>query len=109
MERGLEREPVLAQQAVPQRLAFDVRHHIVEQPRGFAGGEDRYDVRVAELRREIHFADEALAQQTVAQLRVDDLDRDPAVRVLLDGQEDARHTAGADQALDVVVRGEAFA
>src|SRR3989442_15256801 len=75
----------------------------------FAGGEDRYDVRVAELRREIHFADEALAQQTVAQLRVDDLDRDPAVRALLGGPEDARHTAGADQALDVVVRGEAFA
>ena len=64
---------------------------------------------VAELRGQFHFADEPFAQQPVAQLGVDDLDRDPAVRMLLHGQKHARHAAGADLALDVVVGREAFA
>ena len=109
VERGLERELALAQQPVPQRLALDVRHHVVEQPGGLPGGEDRHDVGVAELGGEVHLTDEPLAQQPVAQLGGDDLDRDPAVRVLLDGQKDPGHAAGADLAFDVIVRGEAGA
>jgi len=62
---------------------------------------------VAELGGQVHLADEPLAQQAVAQLGVDDFDRHPAMRVLLDGQIHPRHAAGADLTFDVVVGGEA--
>ena len=34
---------------MPQRLALDIRHDIVEEPAGFARREEGNDVRVAEL------------------------------------------------------------
>src|SRR2546426_12470093 len=61
-ERLVEREPALAPQAMAQRLSLEVRHDVVEQPCRLARREDWHDVRVAELRGKVDFADEPLAQ-----------------------------------------------
>src|SRR3989454_9992938 len=95
--------------SMPQRLPFYVRHDVVEQPGRFPGRKDRHDVGMAELGGEVHFADEPLAQQAGADLRVEHLDGHAATRVLLHRQVDARHTPGADLALHVEARGETFA
>src|SRR3989449_1027786 len=77
-ERLVEREPALAPQAMAQRLSLEVRHDVVEQPRRLARREDWHDVRVAELRGKVDFADEPLAPQAGGYLPVEHLDRDPA-------------------------------
>src|SRR2546422_10448136 len=56
----------------------------------------------AELRGKVDFADEPLAQQAGAHLRVEHLDRDPAVWVVLHRQVDPGHAPGTDLALDIV-------
>ena len=104
-----ERELALTQQAMPQRLPFYVRHDVVEQSGRLPGRKDRDDVGMAELGGQVHFADEPLAQQAGADLRVEHLDRHAATRVLLHRQVDAGHAAGADLALHVEARGETFA
>src|SRR5207245_1503845 len=84
-----ERELALTQQAMPQRLPFYVRHDVVEQSGRLPGRKDRDDVGMAELGGQVHFADEPLAQQAGADLRVEHLDRHAATRVLLHRQVDA--------------------
>src|SRR5256885_11221877 len=58
---------------------------------------------MAEVRGEVHFANEPLAQQAGGHLRVEHFDRHPAMRVLLHRQEDPGHAPRADLAFDVVV------
>src|SRR2546426_1544981 len=57
---------------------------------------------MTEIRREVHLANEPLPQQAGGHLRVEHLDRHPAVRMLLHRQEHPGHAPGADLPLHVV-------
>ena len=75
MECRLEGQLAIPQQPMPQRLAFDVRHDVVEQPVDLTSRKDRDNVGMAEVRGEVHFANEPLAQQAGGHLRVEHFDR----------------------------------
>ncbi len=114
--RLLEGQPLLPLQAGSQRLALDVRHHVVAQAVGtirheqaFVRGENWHDVGVAEPRRKLDFPDEALAKLGPRDLGVHHLHRHLARRMVFRGQEHARHATGADLSLDGVMGREPFA
>src|SRR5216117_1387618 len=109
MECRLEGQLPIPQQPMPQRLAFDVRHDVVEQPVDLTSRKDRDNVGMAEVRGEVHFPNEPLAQQAGGHLRVEHFDRHAAMRVLLHRQEDPGHAPRADLAFDVVVGRQARA
>src|SRR5207253_9040602 len=71
LEGRFERQASLALQPMPQRLSLDVGHDVVKQPVDFAGREDRDDVRMAEVRREVHLSNEPLPQETGGYLGID--------------------------------------
>ena len=52
----VNRQLTLALESRAQRLAFDVRHHVVQQPTGAPGVEQRQDVRVLQVRRQLDLA-----------------------------------------------------
>src|SRR5256886_4129153 len=108
VEGCLERQLPLSQQPMPERLSLDVRHDVVEQPVYFAGRKDRHDVGMAEVRGEVHFANEPLAQEAGGHLRVEHLDRHPAMGMLLHRQEHPGHAPGADLAFDIVTGRQAL-
>ena len=112
--RFLEWQASLALQAGPQRLALDVRHHVVTQPLGpirheeaLVRRENRHDVRMTEPRRELDFPDEALAKLGGRDVGVHHLHRHLARRMALGRQEHARHAPGPDLPFDGVVGGKA--
>src|SRR5207247_2611745 len=84
-------------------LAFDIRHDVVEQPVDLTSRKDRDNVGMAEVRGEVHFANEPLAQQAGGHLRVEHFDRHAAMRVLLHRQEAPGHAPRADLAFGVAV------
>ena len=104
-QRLVERQLRLALQPGPQRLARDIRHHVVEEVAGRARIEQRHDVRMIQPRRDLDLAQEALAADRRGNLRLQDLDRDlpPVLDVV--GQVDGGHAAGADLGLDAVAIG----
>src|SRR2546427_7027118 len=69
VQRVFQRQRLFPREADAQRLARDVRHDVIAEPvrsvrheQALVGRENRHDVWVAELRGELHFADEALAE-----------------------------------------------
>ena len=104
---GLELAFLLDQ--LSEVLAFDVAHGDVEDPVGFAGVEDRDDVRVVEARCELGLAQEALAEpRVVGELGREQLERRPSLQADLLGQVDDAHAAPADQPLDPVAREDRY-
>jgi len=87
---------------IAQRFAFDVRHHVVQEPVGRAGIEERQDVRVLETGGGLDLLDEAVATEDGGQLGLEDLDRDLAVVLQVFGEVDRGHAARADLMLDAV-------
>ena len=59
-ERVVDRELLLAVEPRAQRLTLDVWHHIVQQPVGGAGVEEREEVRVLQVGRNADLTQEAL-------------------------------------------------
>ena len=114
-ERVGGRQLLLAREPLPERLALHVRHDVVAEPVGsardeqaFGGRQDRHDVRVIELRSQLHLADEPLAERGRAHVGVHHLDRHPAGRVALHREVDRGHPASADLALDRIVGSQAL-
>ncbi len=62
-ERLVDGELVLPVEPVPQALALDEGHHVVERPSRLPGRVDRHDVRVHQPGRELHLAHEALPSE----------------------------------------------
>ena len=54
---------------------------------------------------EVDLAQEPLAAERLGEVRVEDLDGDVAVVLEVAGEVDGRHAAGAELALDAIVRG----
>jgi len=83
-----------------QGLALDERHRVVQEVAGLAGGEQRDDVGMGEPGREADLLAEAIGADRVRQLGGQELDDHLAVERGLGGEEDARHPAAAQLALD---------
>ena len=63
LQRVLHRELGLARQAVPQRLALDVGHDVVEEAVGLARVVQRQDVGMAQVGRDLDLAQEPLGAE----------------------------------------------
>src|SRR4029077_387307 len=100
------RQLPLAKQPVPQRFAFNVRHHVVENAVYLPGVVQGQDVRMREFRRDLDFAQESLRLDGLGDIRLHDLQRDLAVVFLVLGEVDDRVAAAAELALDRVAAGE---
>ena len=68
-DRFVDRELLLAIEPRAQRLAFDERHHVEEQPVGLARVEQRQQVRVLEVGRDLDLGEESLDAEDRAELR----------------------------------------
>src|SRR5207245_2797628 len=105
LARGLP----LPLQSLAQRLALDVRHHVVQGALGSAGVVQRQDVGVGEPRRDLDLAQEALGAERRGDLGPQHLDRDrPAVLEIL-REIDRGHPTVADLPLQCVAVGESRA
>ncbi len=100
---------LLDRNLVAQRLALDVRHHVVEEALRFARIVERQDVRVLQVGGDLDLVEEALGAQDGGELRAQHFDRDLAVVLHVMGEVDGRHAAGAELALDRVAVGEGTA
>jgi hypothetical protein len=106
LEGVFEGELLLPVEPVPQRLALDVRHDIVEQPVGLAGVEEWKDVRVVEPGGEGDFAEEPLRAERGGDLWLQNLQGDGTIVLQIVGQIDRGHPAPAELPLDRVSRGQ---
>ena len=101
----VEGELLLPVDPRPQRLALDVGHDVVEDA-GAVGElsrvEERQDVGMMEVGRDVDLAEEPLGAEAGRQLRPEDLQGHGPVVPEVFGQEDRRHAAAAELALDAV-------
>ena len=100
---------LLAVETFAQRLAFDVRHHVVEKAVGGAGVEQRKDVRMVEPRGELDLAKKPVGAERCGEVGVEDLEGDDAIVLAVLGEVDGRHPAAAELAIDGVGAGERVA
>ena len=95
-----DRQLALAADPGPEGLARDERHDEVGQPVGFAGGEQGHDVRMLELGGELDLAPEPVDVHAGRELGEQHLDHDLSAERLLVGEEDVRHAAPAELAVE---------
>ncbi len=105
-DRRVEREAPLTDQQAAERAAGHVRHHVVEESIGFAGIEQRQDVRVIELRRDPNLVQEAIRAERHGQLRTQHLDGDLTPMLEVTREIDGGHAAATQFALDSVAASE---
>ena len=105
-ERLVDRELLLPLEPLPQRFAFHVRHHIVDQAARLAGIEQRQDVRVLQMGGDPDLTQEALDSEHGGELGAQHLQGDGAIVLQIPGEIHGRHATGADLTLDSVVLGE---
>ena len=106
LERVVERELLLADEAVAEGLPFHERHHVVQVPPASPGVEQRQDVGMRQLRGGLDLAQEAVEAEAGRQFGAENLERDVAVVPEIAGKVDGRHPAGAEFALDAVAIGQ---
>ncbi len=97
-----DRELVVVREPGAQRLALNVGHDVVQQVTRGPRGEERHDVGVLELGREVDLALEAVDTYAGRQLGRQDLHDHRALEPHLFGEEDAAHPAAAELALNGV-------
>jgi hypothetical protein len=95
-------ELLLAGQPVAQGLPFDERHHVEQVAVGLTRIEQRQDVRVLQIGRELDLGQEPLGADHGRELGAEHLERDPPGVADVLGEVDGRHAAGADLALEAV-------
>ena len=104
--RLVDRQVAIALEAVPQRLALDVRHREVEQAVRLARVVDGHDPGVGELRHRLDLAVEALCSHGDRDLGAQHLERDEAVVLEVVGEVDPGHRSDAEFPLDAVLGAE---
>jgi hypothetical protein len=90
----------------PERFALDVGHRVVRQPRDLARGVERHHVGVLQPGGESDLALEARGRDAGGEVGGEDLDDDAAAEPRVLGDEDPRHAAAAELALEGVGRAE---
>src|SRR5882762_5730622 len=78
-DRLLDRELPLSLEPLPQRFAFHVRHHVVDQAAGLAGIEQREDVGVLQMCGYPDLTEEALDPEHSGELGAQHLQGDVAI------------------------------
>ncbi len=101
-DRVGHRQLLLAGEPVAQRLALDERHDVEQVAVGLARVEQRQDVRVLQVGRELDLGQEPLGADHRRELGPQHLERHPPVVADVLGQVDGRHAAGADLALEAI-------
>ena len=101
-DRLLDGQPVVRAEPLPQRVALDVRHDVVELLRRRARIVDGEDVRMLQTGRELDLALEALRAERVRQLGVQDLDGDEPLVPHVVREEHRRRSAATDLPLQDV-------
>ena len=104
--RVRHRELLFPVHPVADRFAFDVRHHVEEEPVGLPTVEEGEDMRVLEVGRGLDLAQEPLGADHGRELGPEHLDRHPAIVLEVLGQVDGGHAALAELALEAVAVGE---
>ena len=103
VDRDVDRRRAAGRDQLLQAAAVEVLHRDVVGVLGLPAVEDRDDVRVREPGRVLRLAAEALDELLVVRVPVvQDLDRDPAAQLLVLGEIDVRHAAGAKLAHDLI-------
>ena len=98
-------QPLLADEPLPEALALDLVHDVVEETVGVSGRVDRDDVGVAEPGDGARLGQEAAADRLVrGELGMDRLDGDPAVERGVGGEEDDAHPPATQLALEPILR-----
>ena len=106
LHRLTERQPPVARESLPERLALNEGHRVVEEPIGVARGEHRDDVRVPKPRRERDLALEPLGAHLARELGRKHLHNDAPTERRLGSHEDAAHAPAPEFALECVAAGK---
>jgi hypothetical protein len=96
LKRVIQGQPLLVVQAVTERLACDIRHHVIQEARRFAGVVKRQDVGMREACRNLDFPQKPVAAEQSGKVGLQNLDRHPAVVLDVVGEIDRRHPPPAD-------------
>jgi hypothetical protein len=105
--RGIRyRKLPLALEPRAERLALHEGHHVVEQTGRASGIEEREDVRVLQIGRELYLAEKSLRSEQRRELGVKHLDRDAAMVLEVLREIDRRHPARTELAFDAIAVGD---
>ena len=102
LHRRVDRELRFAREPLPQRLALDERHDVIDQAAGLARVVEWEDVRVLECGGDRDFAEEPVAAEGGRDLGLEQLDGHTALVLEVLGEEDDGHPALTQLALDAV-------
>ena len=106
LQRVPNRQLLLAHQPIPQRLPFDIRHHVVEEASSLTGVVQRQDVRVSQPSGDLDLAEEPVRPKSGRELGLQDLEGHSAMVLEVSGEVHRRHSPTAELALDRVVPGK---
>ena len=98
---------LLAREAVPQGLAFDERHDVIEESIGFTGVVERQDVGMREPRRDLDLPKKPIGAERRGDLGFENLDGYLAVVLEVLCEVDRRHPPAPEFTLDAVAVGHA--
>ncbi len=104
--RVLERELLLAVQAIAQRLSFDEGHHIPEQAVGFARIDQPEDMGMLQVGGGLDLPQKPLGPDHRGELGLEQLEGHPPIVPDVLGQVHRRHPTRAELALDAVAVGQ---
>ncbi len=96
------RKLAVADQPLPQRLAFDIGHDIVQETVGLTRIEQRQDVRMLQLGRDLDLAKESIAPHGGSELGPEHLHRDFAMVLQVLREIYGCHAAAPDLAIESV-------
>jgi hypothetical protein len=107
-DRLIDRQLPLAVEARPKRLALDERHDIVEVTAGFARIEQRDEIRMLEVCRDLDLGEEALGAEYLTYFRLEDFQRDEPIMANVACAEYRGHPSRADLALNEVTASQSL-
>ena len=101
-QRLLHRQRADPVELLPERLALDVGHDVVQDAGVLARVVDRQDVGMGQAGGDLDLAEEPLGAEREGDVGPQDLDRDPPPLPQVLGDEDGGHPAASDLAVDDV-------
>ena len=102
----VNRELPLPLEPTPQRFAFHVGHHVVDQAAGLAGIKQRQDMRVLQVGGDPDLTQEAIDPEHGGELGAQHLHGDVTVVLEIPGEVHGRHPTGAELTFNGVLLGE---